>query len=81
MCAPETRGLFLFAHGYDGRVLDRFGEAGLVGLRGRIGRWFADETGKRTPLDADVVAKLIGAYLFVSRTRRMLQMLARLGRG
>jgi hypothetical protein len=67
--------------GYVRRVLDRVGEAGLVGLRGRLGRWLADETGKRTQLDADLVAKLIGAYLFVSRTRRMLQMLGRLGRG
>jgi hypothetical protein len=62
-------------------VLERVGEAGLVGVRGRLGRWIADEAGKKTRLDADVVAVAIGAYLFVSRTRRMLQMLARLRRG
>jgi hypothetical protein len=58
----------------------RFGDAGLVGLRGRLGRRAADEVGKRTRLDAELVAALIGAYLFVSRTRRMWQMLRRLRR-
>ena len=59
----------------------RLGEAGLVGLRGRMGRRLADALGRRTPLDADVVAAVIGAYLFVSRTRRMIEMLGRLRRG
>ena len=56
----------------------RIGEAGLVGLRGRIGRRVADEIGRRTRLDADTLAAAIGLYLFVSRTRRMLQMIRRL---
>jgi hypothetical protein len=81
MCAPAIRGLFLCARVYDrGRAGTRRG-SGIVGVRGRLGRWIADEAGKKTPLDADVVAVAIGAYLFVSRTRRMLQMLARLRQG
>jgi hypothetical protein len=55
----------------------RLGQAGLVGLRGRLGRRAADEIGKRTRVDAELLAALIGAYLFVSRARRMWQMLAR----
>ena len=61
-------------------MLERVGGAGLVGLRGRLGRRIADELGARTRLDADQIATLIGAYLFVSRTRRMLEMLRRLRR-
>jgi hypothetical protein len=56
------------------------GKAGLVGWRGRLGRKLADGVGKRTRLDAEKVAALIGAYLFVSRARRMVQMLRRLRR-
>ena len=78
--APAVRGLFLCRLGYDSVVIDRVGEAGLVGLRGRLGRWVADETGKRTPLDADLLATLIGAYLFVSRSRRMVEMIRGLRR-
>jgi hypothetical protein len=54
------------------------GQAGLVGLRGRLGRRMADEVGRRTPLNAEFVAAAIGFFLFVSRTRRMIQMLRRL---
>jgi hypothetical protein len=61
-------------------VLGRVGDAGLVGLRGRLGRRLADEVGRRTPLDADTVATAIGAYLFFSRSRRMLEMARRLRR-
>ena len=56
----------------------QFGEAGLVGWRGRAGRQVADWLGERTRLDARTVGAAIGAYLFVSRTRRMIQMLRRL---
>ena len=56
------------------------GQAGLVGWRGRMGRRLADELGRRTRLDAELVAALIGAYPLVSRTRRMLEMLGRLRR-
>jgi hypothetical protein len=61
-------------------MLERVGGAGLVGLRGRLGRRVAEEVGARTRLDADLVATLIGAYLFVSRTRRMVEMVRRLRR-
>ena len=56
------------------------GEAGLVGWRGRAGRRAADWIGARTRLDARTIGAAIGAYLFVSRTRRMIQMLQRLRR-
>jgi hypothetical protein len=55
----------------------QLGQAGLVGWRGRLGRWAADEIGGRTRLDAETIAALVGLYLFVSRTRRMWQMLVR----
>ena len=58
----------------------RVGEAGLVGWRGRAVRRLADEVGRRTRLDPDVLAALIGAYLMVSAARRMLEMLGRLRR-
>ena len=57
---------------------NRIGHAGLVGWRGRLGRRAADWVGRKTPLDADTVAAAVGLYLFVSRTRRMLQMLRRM---
>jgi hypothetical protein len=53
------------------------GKAGLVGWRGRLGRKLADGVGRRTRFDAETIAALIGAYLFISRTRRMVQMLRR----
>ena len=56
------------------------GQAGLVGLRGRLGARFADEVGRRTPVSRELVASAIGLYLFVSRTRRMIEMLQRLRR-
>ncbi|MBA2568884.1 MAG: hypothetical protein H0V11_06010 [Actinobacteria bacterium] len=58
----------------------QIGQAGLVGLRGKVGRKVADGVGKRTRLDAEKIAALIGAYLFVSRARRMVQMLRRMRR-
>ena len=57
-----------------------FGHAGLVGWRGRMGERIADELGRRTPISRELVATAIGAYLFVSRTRRMLEMVRRLRR-
>jgi hypothetical protein len=58
----------------------QFGEAGLVGWRGRAGERAAEWLSARTRLDKRTLAAAIGAYLFVSRTRRMLQMLRRLQR-
>ena len=54
------------------------GQAGLVGMRGRVGRRVADEVGRRTRLDADLIASAIGVYLFVSAVRRILQTIRRL---
>jgi hypothetical protein len=59
----------------------RVGQAGLVGWRGRLGRKLADGVGARTRLDAEKIAALIGAYLFISRARRMVQMGRRARRG
>ena len=65
--------------GYGSRMdARRVGEAGLIGWRGRMGAraaaWFA----QRTPFDEQTLRWLVGAYFFFSRSRRMLQMLARL---
>jgi hypothetical protein len=57
------------------------GQAGLVGWRGKVGRRIANGLGRKTRLDAEKIAALIGAYLFVSRARRMVQMLRRMKRG
>ena len=46
-------------------------------MRGRIGRRVADEVGRRTPVDAERVAMLVGAYLVVSRVRNLLRMVGR----
>jgi hypothetical protein len=58
----------------------KIGEAGLVGWRGRLGDRAAEWLSARTRFDKRTLAAGIGAYLFVSRTRRMLQMLRRLRR-
>ncbi|CAN5131310.1 hypothetical protein BH18ACT12_BH18ACT12_18540 [soil metagenome] len=58
----------------------RVGEAGLVGFRGRMGDRAAGWLAKRTPFDKRTLAAGFGAYLLVSRTRRMLQMIRRLRR-
>ncbi len=58
----------------------RFGEAGLLGLRGRLGARAAAWLAARTPLDERTLRALVGGYLFLSRSRRMAQMLARLRR-
>jgi hypothetical protein len=56
------------------------GEAGLVGWRGRAGERLAGWLSERTPFDKRTLASAVGAYLLVSRTRRMIQMLRRLRR-
>lgn len=53
------------------------GKAGLVGWRGRVGRKLADGVGRRTRFDAETIAALIGAYLFVSSAWHIAQMLRR----
>jgi hypothetical protein len=58
----------------------RIGEAGLVGWRGRLGDRAAEWLSAHTRLDKRTLASGIGAYLFLSRTRRMVQMLRRLRR-
>jgi hypothetical protein len=58
----------------------RVGEAGLVGWRGRMGDRAAGWLAERTRFDKRTLASAIGAYLLVSRTRRMVQMLRRLRR-
>ena len=57
------------------------GQAGLVGWRGKVGRRIADGVGRKTRLDAETIAAAIGAYLFISRARRMVQMVRRMKRG
>lgn len=56
------------------------GKAGLVGWRGKVGRRIADGVGRKTRLDAEKIAAVIGAYLFVSSARSMIQMLRRMRR-
>jgi hypothetical protein len=56
------------------------GEAGLVGWRGRAGERAAEWVAARTPFDRRTLASAVGAYLLVSRTRRMVQMIRRLWR-
>jgi hypothetical protein len=58
----------------------RVGEAGLVGWRGRAGERAAEWVSARIRVDKRTLASAVGAYLFVSRTRRMIQMLRRLRR-
>jgi len=56
------------------------GQAGLVGLPGKLGRRVADGVGRKTRFDAEKIAALIGAYLFVSSALRMIRMLGRMKR-
>jgi hypothetical protein len=49
-------------------------------MRGRLAQRAAYAVGRRTRLDPERIALLLGSYLFLSRTRRMLQMLRRLRR-
>ena len=59
----------------------RFGQAGLVGWRARVGERAATCVSQRTRFDERDLAHLVGGYLFFSRARRMAQMLMRLKRG
>jgi hypothetical protein len=56
------------------------GQAGLVGLPGKLGQRIADGVGRKTRFDAEKIAALIGAYLFVSSALRMIRMLGRMKR-
>jgi hypothetical protein len=55
----------------------RVAQSGLIGVRGRAGRRIADEVGRRTRLEPERVATLIGAYLVFSRIRNLLRMVQR----
>ncbi len=59
----------------------QLGQAGLVGTKGRLGHRVADEVGKRTRLDRDLVAAVIGALVFAASLRTVVKTLARLRRG
>ena len=56
------------------------GQAGLVGLPGKLGQRIADGVGRKTRFDAEKIAALIGAYLFVSSALRVIRMLGRMKR-
>ena len=58
----------------------QLGQAGLVGVKGRLGHRFADEVGRRTRLDRDLVAAVIGALVFVASLRTVVKTIARLRR-
>jgi hypothetical protein len=60
--------------------LRRFGEAGLVGWRAKVGKDVAHWLAQRTRFDERDLRQLVGGYLFLSRARRMTQMLMRLRR-
>jgi hypothetical protein len=59
----------------------RFGQAGLVGVRGRMGRKLADVVDRRTRFDGEKIASLIGAYLFLSSVQRIVKTVRRAKRG
>ncbi len=73
-------GAFSFRPGgyVSGVDVRKVGEAGLVGLRGRLGARAAQWLSQRTAFDERTLAALIGGVLFVSRTRTMIKMLRRL---
>jgi hypothetical protein len=58
----------------------QLGQAGLVGAKGKLGHRIADEIGRRTRLDRDLVAAVIGALVFLASLRTVIQVLARLRR-
>jgi hypothetical protein len=59
----------------------RVSQAGLVGWRARIGQRLAKWAAKRTRFNERDLVNAVGLYLFLSRARRMAQMLLRLRRG
>ena len=56
------------------------GQAGLVGWRGKVGRRIAEGVGRKTRLDAEKIAALIGVYMFASSALHVVQMLRRMKR-
>jgi hypothetical protein len=58
----------------------RVAEAGLVGWRARVGERLARWLAERTRFAEQDLRHVVGAYLFLSRTRRLAQMLRRLRR-
>jgi hypothetical protein len=58
----------------------QLGEAGLVGWRVRAGERLAGWLSAWTRFDKRTLASAVGAYLFLSRAHRMIQMLRRLRR-
>jgi hypothetical protein len=59
----------------------RVGEAGLIGWRARVGERLARWLAERTRFAERDLRHVVGGFLFLSRTRRMVQMLRRLRRG
>ena len=57
------------------------GQAGLVGVRGRLGRKAADTIDDKTRFDGEKIAAVIGAFLFVSSAVHLVETLRRLRRG
>jgi hypothetical protein len=55
----------------------QLGQAGLVGAKGRVGERVAAELGRRTRLDRELVAAVIGALLFLASLRTVVQALVR----
>ena len=53
-------------------------EAGLIGLRGEVAEWLALHLGRHGILNERTLRTIFGLYLFVSRTRRVVQMFSRL---
>ena len=58
----------------------QIGQAGLVGAKGKLGHRVADELGKRTRLDRDLVAAVIGALVFLASLRTVVKTLSRVRR-
>jgi hypothetical protein len=58
----------------------QLGQAGLVGAKGRLGQRIADEVGRRTRFDRDLVAAVIGALVFLASLRTVVKTLSRLRR-
>jgi hypothetical protein len=58
----------------------QLGQAGLVGIKGRVGHRVADEVGSRTRLDRDLVAAVLGAVVFLASLSTVVKVLARVRR-
>ena len=55
----------------------RYAQAGLVGVRGRIGERAARAIARRTRFSAETLTTLVGAYLVFSRVRSIVKMVQR----